>query len=143
MAWKRSSVRSRPGPPCFQLLADTPLFSLVAFGSKTLIPRATSSKYGKESKLGTDGVDRLLHALRNLLHVNVSCRCDTGVPEHALDVLHCPLLLPSSFESYPRVGFYLCIRFPLAETLPAKREQLAGTECIRHVKFQENAVSQI
>src|ERR1022692_3838815 len=93
MAWKRSSVRSRPGPPCFQLLADTPLFSLVAFGSKTLIPRATSSKYRKESKLGTDGVDRLLHALRNLLHVNVSCHCDAGAPEHALDVLHRPLLL--------------------------------------------------
>jgi hypothetical protein len=36
MAWKRSSVRSRPGPPTFQLLADTPLFSLVAFGSKTI-----------------------------------------------------------------------------------------------------------
>jgi len=31
----------------------------------------------------------------------------------------------------------------MAETLPAKREQLAGTECIRHVKFQENAVSQL
>src|SRR5271166_6560889 len=39
MAWKRSSVRSRPGPPYFQLLADTPLFSLVAFGSKTPVPR--------------------------------------------------------------------------------------------------------
>jgi len=47
----------------------------------------------KESKLGTDGVDDLLHAFRNLLHINVSCRCDAGVPEHALDVLHRPLLL--------------------------------------------------
>ena len=47
MAWKRSSVRSRPGPPYFQLLADTPLFSLVAFGSKTLVPRVTSSKLGR------------------------------------------------------------------------------------------------
>ena len=27
MAWKRSPVRSRPGPPYFQVLTDTPLFS--------------------------------------------------------------------------------------------------------------------
>src|SRR4029077_15949588 len=47
MAWKRSSVRSRPGPPYFQLLADIPLFSLVAFGSTTLGPRVTSSKLGR------------------------------------------------------------------------------------------------
>jgi hypothetical protein len=26
MAWKRSSVRSRPGPPSFQVLADILLF---------------------------------------------------------------------------------------------------------------------
>src|SRR5271165_3750668 len=43
MAWKRSSVRSRPGPPTFRLVTDTPLFSLVAFGSNTLVPRVTSS----------------------------------------------------------------------------------------------------
>ncbi len=36
MAWKRSSVRSRPGPPSFQGLADTLLSSLVSFGVKTL-----------------------------------------------------------------------------------------------------------
>src|ERR1035438_9360672 len=197
MAWKRSPVRSRPGRDVFQIR--------------------------KESKLGTDGVDRLLHALRNLLHVNVSCRCDAGVPEHALDVLYCPLLLrqrrnraPDHLEGQlgqlkflrqsaqnpiPVVvavhepAFFVredeCIRrrvgasllpepqivgqffrnmhgsqalssltprsdfaflygfhephgaFGVAETLPAKREQFAGTECIRHVKFQENAVSHI
>jgi hypothetical protein len=37
----------------------------------------------------------------------------------------------------------LAYAYCVAETLPAKREQLAGTECIRHVKFQENAVSQL
>jgi hypothetical protein len=34
MAWKRSSVRSRPGPPSFQQLTETATFGLVAFGSK-------------------------------------------------------------------------------------------------------------
>src|SRR5271157_2827014 len=36
MAWKRSSVRSRPGPPLNQQLTDTLLYSLVSFGVKTL-----------------------------------------------------------------------------------------------------------
>jgi hypothetical protein len=34
MAWKRSSVRSRPGPPSFQQLTHFPTDRLVAFGSK-------------------------------------------------------------------------------------------------------------
>jgi hypothetical protein len=34
MAWKRSSVRSRPGPPSFQSLAVIALLGLVAFGSR-------------------------------------------------------------------------------------------------------------
>ena len=33
MAWKRSSVRSRPGPPSFQSLTNFPTNRLVAFGS--------------------------------------------------------------------------------------------------------------
>ena len=32
MAWKRSSVRSRPGPPSFQSLTDTPVSRLVSDG---------------------------------------------------------------------------------------------------------------
>src|SRR5271166_1342303 len=35
MAWKRSPVRSRPGPPLNQQLTDTLLYSLVSFGVKT------------------------------------------------------------------------------------------------------------
>ena len=38
MAWKRSSVRSRPGPPLNQQLTDSLLFGLVAFGSKFCFP---------------------------------------------------------------------------------------------------------
>jgi CubicO group peptidase (beta-lactamase class C family) len=34
MAWKRSPVRSRPGPPYFQSLTNFPTNRLVAFGSK-------------------------------------------------------------------------------------------------------------
>ncbi len=36
MAWKRSPVRTRPGPPYFRQLADAPLFGLMSFGVKRL-----------------------------------------------------------------------------------------------------------
>jgi hypothetical protein len=40
-----------------------------------------------------NGVDRRLHAFRNLLHVDIGTRCRSGVPENTLHVLHCALLL--------------------------------------------------
>ncbi len=46
MAWKRSSVRSRPGPPSFQSLTEIVSFGLVAFGSKLLT--ASSSFFKRE-----------------------------------------------------------------------------------------------
>ena len=33
--------------------------------------------------------------------------------------------------------------FGMVETVPAKREQLAWTERVRHIEFQQNAVSQL
>src|SRR5579863_670984 len=40
-----------------------------------------------------DGIDRRLHALRNLLHIHIGRGCRARVPEHALHVLHRALLL--------------------------------------------------
>src|SRR5438445_4108226 len=56
MAWYSSSDLSRPGPPSFHLLANTPLVTLVAFGSKNTRPARDLFQVRKESKLGTDGV---------------------------------------------------------------------------------------
>src|SRR5580692_2350670 len=52
MAWKRSSVRSRPGPPYFQQLTDLPTDRLVAFDSK--LP-----KHFQESARISSGFTRL------------------------------------------------------------------------------------
>src|SRR6202034_252049 len=95
MAWKRSSVRSRPGPPCFQQLTDLPTDRLVAFGSK--FPKHFSeisvNFFPLHSEFSINRVDGSLHALRDFLHIHVG-RCGrTGMPEKSLNVLHRSLLL--------------------------------------------------
>src|ERR1700684_3032524 len=95
MAWKRSSVRSRPGPPCFQQLTDLPTDRLVAFGSK--FPKHFSeisvNFFPLHSEFSVNRVDGSLHALRDFLHIHVG-RCGrTGMPEKSLNVLHRSLLL--------------------------------------------------
>src|SRR6202167_3573231 len=95
MAWKRSSVRSRPGPPCFQQLTDLPTDRLVAFGSQ--IPKTfleiSVNFFPLRSEFSIDRVDGCLHALRDFLHIHVG-RCGrTGMPEKSLNVLHRSLLL--------------------------------------------------
>jgi hypothetical protein len=73
-------------------------FQFVAFGRKSLVwsqiarPKPDLFQVGKQSQLGADGVDRLLHAFWNLLHVHITCRCHAGMSQHALNVLHGSLL---------------------------------------------------
>ena len=64
MAWKRSSVRSRPGPPSFQQLTETTPSGLLAFDSK--FPesfREPLRQFGFGSQL------RIPRAIRNVLRV--------------------------------------------------------------------------
>ena len=116
MAWKRSSVRSRSGPPTsrykssicrkvstpssrrlcvilchrrhrtFYCLASTLSHSA---GSHRLFP----GWGGKSTQFAVDRVDRRLHACGNLLHIDVRRRRSSRVPHDALYILYRALLL--------------------------------------------------
>ena len=67
MAWKRSSVRSRPGPPSFQSLTNLPTDRLVAFGSKLQKHFQLALKFsGFHVQFLMNRVDGRAHAPRNL-----------------------------------------------------------------------------
>jgi hypothetical protein len=85
----------------FSTTCRYPTFHFGSIWQENARPVRDPFQIRKGSKLGTDGVDRLLRALRNLLHVNVSCRCHAGVSEPALNVLHRPLLLSQRRNSSP------------------------------------------
>src|SRR5664279_5331080 len=92
MAWKRSSVRSRPGPPLNQQLTRTSFLRLVAFGSKFSKSLAGLHGFRLLSEFCVNRVDRCLNALRDLLHVHVRGRCGTRMPKQSLDVLDLSLI---------------------------------------------------
>ena len=83
MASKRSSVRSRPGPPSFQSLTNLPTNRLVA-NCKNIFSLPPNFPV-LHSQLLVNRVDGCAHALGNLLPVHVG-RCGrvnaAKVPEH-------------------------------------------------------------
>jgi hypothetical protein len=72
MAWKRSSVRSRPGPPSFQQLSGPPSPIWPEIGRKS---SKTFHHLSRLSQFSVDCFDRCLHAFWNLLHVDIGRGC--------------------------------------------------------------------
>jgi hypothetical protein len=114
MAWKRTSVRSRPGPPYFQILKDFPFSNLVAFGSKTFVPRVTSSKVGssRSSALRASTVLwSLLHQFARVLAITFLSTMRTNLHWGS----------ESRPRARPRSRYSAAIRTRLLETISALR----------------------
>jgi len=99
MAWKRSSVRSRPGPPMTPLktylraLSSFIVSDLVASGSKFLESFCLLRLLGRLSELAVDCIHRRSDAFRQLLHVHIGRSSRARMPEQSLNIFDRPLPL--------------------------------------------------